>query len=159
MIPSEITTNRRVHADYICNWFGGQAISLALKYTHSAQFAAAGYQPFLVDGIEYGEVREYGNFSFTRIYEAGHEVPYYQPQAALAVFNRTLQHVNIADGTEKVTPTLESSGGPNATHTESFVSLPPTSSAGYNAWSSSVVASYSSLDNETPMASATGYAR
>lgn len=27
----------------------------------------------MVDGEEYGEVREYGKFSFTRMYQAGHE--------------------------------------------------------------------------------------
>lgn len=27
-----------------------------------------------VNGTQYGETREYGNFSFTRVYEAGHEV-------------------------------------------------------------------------------------
>jgi carboxypeptidase C (cathepsin A) len=32
----------------------------------------------VVDGTEYGEVRQYGNFSFARIYESGHEIPYYQ---------------------------------------------------------------------------------
>ena len=48
------------------------------------------YVPFLVDGVEYGMTREYGNFSFVWIYEAGHEVPYYQPMAALQLFNRTL---------------------------------------------------------------------
>ena len=48
-------------ADYICNWFGGEAVSLALNYTDSAKFAAAGYEPFVVDGTEYGEVRQYGN--------------------------------------------------------------------------------------------------
>lgn len=58
-------------ADYICNWFGGEAVSLAANYTHKAEFAASGYTPFLVDGVEYGETREYGLFSFTRIYEAG----------------------------------------------------------------------------------------
>lgn len=61
-------------ADYICNWFGGQAVSLQVNYTHAAEFRAAGYVPFVVDGTEYGEVRQYGNFSFVRIYEAGHEV-------------------------------------------------------------------------------------
>ena len=61
-----------------CNWFGGEAVSLAINYTHSAQFKAAGYAPFHVDGVEYGEVREYGNFSFVRIYEAGHSVPFSQ---------------------------------------------------------------------------------
>lgn len=137
-------------ADYICNWFGGQAISLAVNYTHSAQFAAAGYQPFTVDGGEYGEVRQYGNFSFLRIYEAGHEVPYYQRKsysysrdwhpclqmlkpetalASLAMFNRTINHMNIADGTLPVTESLSSSGGPNATHTEPFVALPSSTSA------------------------------
>lgn len=65
-------------ADYICNWFGGEAVSLAVNYTHSAQFKAAGYAPFNIDGHEYGEVREYGNFSFLRIYDSGHQVPYYQ---------------------------------------------------------------------------------
>jgi carboxypeptidase C (cathepsin A) len=61
-------------ADYICNWFGGEAVSLATQYTHTEEFNAAGYAPFTVNGVEYGETREYGNFSFTRIYEAGHEV-------------------------------------------------------------------------------------
>lgn len=117
-------------SSFQCNWFGGQAISLALNYTHSKEFAAAGYEPFTVDGTEYGEVRQYGNFSFLRIYEAGHEVPYYQPQAALQLFNRTLNHWNIADGTEMVTANLTTEGSPDATHTEAFVPLPPTSSAG-----------------------------
>jgi len=46
------------------NWFGGQAVSLQVNYTHSEQFAAAGYEPFVVDGTEYGEVRQYGNCMF-----------------------------------------------------------------------------------------------
>jgi hypothetical protein len=44
--------------------------------------------------------------------------------AALAMFNRTINHVNIADGTLPVTEDLSSSGGPNATHTEPYVALP-----------------------------------
>src|SRR4051794_4366616 len=84
----------------ICNWFGGEAVSLAANFSHATEFRAAGYAPFVVNGVEYGEVREYGNFSFTRIYESGHAVPYYQPEAALAIFSRVLDHVNIADGTQ-----------------------------------------------------------
>ncbi|KAI9736229.1 MAG: hypothetical protein M1834_001115 [Cirrosporium novae-zelandiae] len=111
-------------ADYICNWFGGQAVSLAVNYTHKAEFAAAGYEAFVVDGVQYGEVRQYGNFSFTRVYESGHEVPYYQPLASLAFYNRTLNHMNIADGTLPVTANLSTVGTANTTHTESFVPLP-----------------------------------
>ncbi|TVY94539.1 Carboxypeptidase S1-like protein A [Lachnellula willkommii] len=75
-------------ADYICNWFGGEAVSLGINYTHKEEFAASGYTPFLVDDTEYGEVRQYGNFSFLRVYESGHEVPYYQPKASLELFKR-----------------------------------------------------------------------
>ncbi|KAI1270502.1 Alpha/Beta hydrolase protein [Xylariaceae sp. FL1019] len=107
-------------ADYICNWFGGEAVSLALNYTHSKEFAEAGYAPFMVDGVEYGESRQYGNFSFTRIYESGHEIPYYQPVAALEFFKRTLNDYVLADGTTKITATYESNGTAKATHTESY---------------------------------------
>ncbi|KAJ5658097.1 Peptidase S10 serine carboxypeptidase [Penicillium longicatenatum] len=114
-------------ADYICNWFGGQAISLATKYKHSKEFQAAGYAPFLVDGVEYGETREYGNFSFTRVYEAGHEVPFYQPIAALQLFNRTLNGWELPTGEKKLTPAFGSSGPASATHTQSSVALPTAS--------------------------------
>jgi carboxypeptidase D len=36
-------------ADYVCNWKGGEALSLALKHESQAEFAAAGYQPFMYD--------------------------------------------------------------------------------------------------------------
>lgn len=41
-------------ADYICNWFGGEAISLAANYSDADKFRAAGYAPMTVNGIEYG---------------------------------------------------------------------------------------------------------
>jgi hypothetical protein len=121
-----------------------------MDYTHSDEFRASGYEAMVVDGTEYGEVRQYGNFSFARVYESGHEVPYYQRKclshlssgklghtmvfanmkllavAALAYFNRTLYHYDIATGEVKVTANLTSSGPANATHTNSFV--PVTSS-------------------------------
>ncbi|KAK7546083.1 Alpha/Beta hydrolase protein [Phyllosticta citricarpa] len=115
-------------ADYICNWFGGEAVSLKVNYSHQDEFRAAGYEPFVVDGTEYGEVRQYGNFSFLRIYEAGHEVPYYQPVASLAMFNRTVFHYDVATGETPVTANLTTEGEAQATHTESFVPLPTSTS-------------------------------
>lgn len=111
--------------------FGGQAISLAINYTDSVEFAAAGYTPYTVSGAEYGEVRQYGNFSFLRIYEAGHEVPYYQPEASLEMFRRVLLGLDVATGNLRFGGNYSTNGLPNATHTESFVALPTsTSSAG-----------------------------
>lgn len=116
-------------ADYICNWMGGQAVSLAANYSHAEKFRTAGYVPMIVDGMEYGETREYGNFSFTRVYEAGHEVPYYQPIAALALFNRTINGFDSATGEKRVTSDLETTGEASATHTEPFVPLPSSTGA------------------------------
>jgi carboxypeptidase C (cathepsin A) len=117
-------------ADYICNWFGGEAVSLAMNYTDSEEFQAAGYAPFVVDGEEYGEVREYGNFSFTRIYEAGHEIPYYQPKASLEIFKRVLSKLVISDGSQVVTDDYSTNGTAESTHTEPYVPLPsPTASS------------------------------
>ncbi|PLB44706.1 putative carboxypeptidase S1 [Aspergillus steynii IBT 23096] len=114
-------------ADYICNWFGGEAVSLAVNYTHTSKFRASGYIPLTVDGVEYGETREYGNFSFTRVYQAGHEVPYYQPIASLQLFNRTLFGWDIAEGATQIWPGYSTNGTARATHTESYVPLPTAS--------------------------------
>lgn len=117
-------------ADYICNWFGGEAVSLALSYTNSAEFRAAGYQPMIVNGAEYGQVRQYGNFSFTRVYEAGHEVPFYQPEASLALFRRVLGDVDLATGEVILTDTYVSNGTANSTHTEPYVPIPSITASG-----------------------------
>jgi carboxypeptidase C (cathepsin A) len=60
--------------DYACNWYGGELLSLAINYTDSEKFKDAGYSPVYVnDSYTGGQVRQYGNLSFTRVYEAGHE--------------------------------------------------------------------------------------
>lgn len=111
-------------ADYICNWFGGEAVSLAANFTGAEEFRAAGYAPMVVDGVHYGDVREYGNFSFVRLFDAGHEAPYYQPVAALAHFNRTINMFDTATGQTKITPDYATNGSAKSTHTNAYVPLP-----------------------------------
>lgn len=61
-------------ADYACAWNGGEAVSLAVNYSSAAQFRAAGYQDMQVNETYVGgQVRQHGNFSFVRVYNAGHE--------------------------------------------------------------------------------------
>lgn len=120
------------------NWFGGEAVSLLIDYEHSAEFRQAGYEPFMVDGTQYGEVRQYGNFSFMRMYEAGHEVPFYQPKASLEAFRRVLGNLVLSDGSEAVTADYETEGEAETTHTESFVPLPSSSSMASASMSSGV---------------------
>ena len=95
-----------------------------MDYTHSAIFRKSGYAPFIVDGAEYGAVRQHGNFSFLRVYEAGHAVAYYQPKAALEMFRRVLESKDLATGRVNLTEDYSTRGKNHATHQEPFVALP-----------------------------------
>ncbi|KAF1851112.1 alpha/beta-hydrolase [Cucurbitaria berberidis CBS 394.84] len=85
--------------DYACNWYGGELLSLAIPYPNASSFAEAGYSNVVVnDTYIGGQVRQFGNLSFTRIYQAGHEVPAYQPETAYKIFQRALFNFDIATG-------------------------------------------------------------
>lgn len=79
--------------------YGGELVSLAINHSASASFFSAGYADVRVnDTYSGGQVRQHGNLSFTRVYQAGHEVPYYQPQTAYEIFTRALFNKDIATG-------------------------------------------------------------
>ncbi|KAI0182161.1 serine carboxypeptidase [Hypoxylon sp. FL1284] len=108
-----LESNIKVHMmygdrDYACNWIGGEAVSLAINYTGTDKFHAAGYTDIVInDTYVGGQVRQYGNFSFSRVYEAGHEVPAYQPETAYRMFHRALFNQDIATGTVDLIETPE----------------------------------------------------
>lgn len=94
-------------ADYNCNWLGGEVVAAEVS---APKWALAGYTNITTsDGIVHGQVKQAGSFSFVRIYESGHEVPFYQPLAALEMFERAVAKVDIATGTIAV------AGGGNGT--------------------------------------------
>ncbi|KAF2860672.1 alpha/beta-hydrolase [Piedraia hortae CBS 480.64] len=118
-------------ADYICNWQGGEAVSLAIAQAmanatdeaisrYSTAFPAAGYS-YIATNSSYvgGEVRQYGNFSFSRIYEAGHFVPYYQPETAFTLFTRAIYGAELATGQLVDTTNLPNSHRNYSTKTHS----------------------------------------
>jgi carboxypeptidase C (cathepsin A) len=60
--------------DYQCNWLGGEAISLAIKSNTTSSFMNAGYANIETNSSYVGGlVRQYGNLSFSRVFQAGHE--------------------------------------------------------------------------------------
>jgi hypothetical protein len=101
--------------DYACNWYGGELLSLAINYTGSENFRNSGYSPvFVNESYTGGQVRQHGNLSFTRVYEAGHEVPAYQPETAYKIFMRALFNYDIATGNVSTTSYPDySTGGPS----------------------------------------------
>jgi cathepsin A (carboxypeptidase C) len=78
-------------ADFICNWLGNKAWSEALDWPGQKKFAAASMKDLkLSDGTKTGQVKTSGNFTFMRLFAAGHMVPYDQPEPSLDFFNRWL---------------------------------------------------------------------
>jgi len=86
--------------------YGGEAISLAIDSKISSKFHAAGYAK-LQTNTNYigGLVRQFGNLSFTRVFSAGHEVPYYQPETAYKIFSRVMFNKDVATGKINTEPT------------------------------------------------------
>ncbi|KAI0147198.1 alpha/beta-hydrolase [Xylariaceae sp. FL1272] len=103
-------------ADYNCNWLGNQAVVEEVK---APFFEKAGFTDLQTsDGITHGQVKQAGKFSFTRIYESGHEVPFYQPLASLEYFERAIKGVDIETGKHKVNQAYLSKGTQSSTYRE-----------------------------------------
>ena len=85
-------------ADFICNWLGNRAWTLALPWTGQASFQRSPELPWRDphSGNMTGITREYrsmdaslhGSFTFLRVFGAGHMVPYDQPASSLDMVQR-----------------------------------------------------------------------
>ncbi|EME45168.1 hypothetical protein DOTSEDRAFT_23237 [Dothistroma septosporum NZE10] len=132
-------------ADYACNWYGGQAVAYAIAnalpsypwptavassgagvpVTYASGFASAGWAEIVVnDSYVGGAVKQYGNLSFSRVYDAGHFVPYYQPETAFQIFARIIMGSDLATAADVDLATYTSNGTANSTHTNRVPSPP-----------------------------------
>lgn len=103
-------------SDYVCNWLGGEVVADMINATG---FCDAGYVNITTsDNVVHGQVKQSGLFSFLRIYESGHEVPFYQPLAALEIFERALKQVDIATGEVEIDDDYRTKGTPTSTYRE-----------------------------------------
>lgn len=104
-----------VHDAYGLAGLGGEQISLSIQSKISSNFARAGYDnietnPSYIGGI----VRQHGNLSFARVFQAGHEVPHYQPETAYQIFNRVMFNTDVATGKITTGANYSTSGSVNA---------------------------------------------
>lgn len=78
--------------DYICNWIGNKQWSDALPYSDHESFLIAPTKPYHTKTQKHsaGEVKNYDIFTYLRVYDAGHMVPYDQPEIALDMLNTWL---------------------------------------------------------------------
>ena len=105
-----------ISADFNCNKWGGEAFSHTLSNIPAYTSNTVGYTNISSsDNKVHGQVKSAGHFSFVRIYESGHEVPFYQPLVSLEMLNRTIMGYDIATGTTKVTASYGTKGSVNST--------------------------------------------
>ena len=103
-------------ADYVCNWLAGEVIADMLD---APGYSEAGFVNISSsDGKVHGQVRQAGRFAFARIYESGHEVPFYQPVVALELFERVVKGMDIQTGKTRLTPSYQTSGAKASTFRE-----------------------------------------
>ncbi|KAL9575880.1 MAG: hypothetical protein Q9212_007605, partial [Teloschistes hypoglaucus] len=73
--------------------------SLQIPYSQQPAYTSAGYAPIVTNSTYTGGlVRQHGNLSFARVFQAGHEVPSYQPETAYRIFTRAIFGMDIATG-------------------------------------------------------------
>ncbi|TWU77746.1 hypothetical protein ED733_008576 [Metarhizium rileyi] len=115
--------------DYICNWYGGEAVSLAVANQagpdYATRFHAAGYAPIVVNNSYVGGVvRQYGNLSFSRIYQAGHSLAWFQPETAFQVFARIMMGTSVSTGETISLSSFNTTGSPAASHSDKLPAMP-----------------------------------
>ena len=66
----------------------------------------------------HGQAKQSGLFTFARIYDSGHEIPYYQPLTALTLFERAITGYDIATGENVVNGAYVTVGPEKSTYRE-----------------------------------------
>ena len=82
-----------------------------MGYPGAANFRSAGYTPIETnESYTGGLVRQHGNVSFSRIFEAGHSAAYYQPETTYRIFDRAMSGKDIGTGDVEASDDYSSEG-------------------------------------------------
>lgn len=68
----------------------------AVTFPGQANFKAKELLSYKVEGAAGGTFKTQDNFSFLRVFGAGHEVPFYTPALALQVFEQTMKGLPLS---------------------------------------------------------------
>ncbi|KIM60463.1 hypothetical protein SCLCIDRAFT_1216729 [Scleroderma citrinum Foug A] len=77
--------------DIICNWVGGYAAALAMTWYGKDKLNGAPLSNMTLNGTPIASVVNVDNFSYARVYGAGHEVAAFRPAAALEIFSQIIR--------------------------------------------------------------------
>ncbi|KAK2760863.1 hypothetical protein FQN54_002103 [Arachnomyces sp. PD_36] len=104
--------------DYRCNWMGAESVSMGLDYKEAEKFRESGYQEISTNEDYVGGLaRQYGGFSFSRVFHAGHSVASYQPETVYQIFMRAMFNKDVPTGklsTDRYGPPYQSITTPDS---------------------------------------------
>ena len=69
--------------DFICPYMGGQKVSENLNWKGKDAFGKEKMKNYTMNGVKVGEYKQYGLLYYATVYDAGHRVPYDQPEWTL----------------------------------------------------------------------------
>jgi len=91
--------------DYRCPWIGAENLTLEARWDGAERYARAGYEEIRVNGSYVGGVtKQSGPLSFSRVFQAGHDVSWYQPETSFRIFDRAVFRRDIPTGTRDLRP-------------------------------------------------------
>lgn len=97
--------------DYRCPWLGVEQLSLAANWTGADAYKEAGYEEIRVnDSYVGGVVKQHGALSFARVFDAGHDVAYSQPETVAKIQDRSLSGHDVATGRAVVDSSFSTRG-------------------------------------------------
>lgn len=83
--------------DFMVDWIGTKTYLKELAWPHQQHWSTTPDEVYNVAGVQRGMQRSHSGLTFVQLYQAGHLVPYDQPEAALAMMREFI----YADATSK----------------------------------------------------------
>ncbi|THZ26063.1 alpha/beta-hydrolase [Aureobasidium pullulans] len=90
--------------DTRCNWLSGETVANTIDWKGKSAYAAAGYQETQTNSTYIGGLtKQFRSLSFTRVFQAGHAVGFFQPQTVFEIFERSsVWGTDVATGKQKI---------------------------------------------------------
>ncbi|TFK89212.1 alpha/beta-hydrolase [Polyporus arcularius HHB13444] len=78
-------------ADINCNWLGGHASVLAMDWYGNETLHNTPFTNMTIHGDAVAAIQNVDKFTFARVFQAGHEIPAFQPAAAFEIFAQIIR--------------------------------------------------------------------
>jgi hypothetical protein len=97
--------------DYRVPWTSAESLSTAANWSGATIYREAGYEGIQVNNSYVGGVaKQHGLLSFSRVFQAGHDVAWYQPETSFRIFNRAIFGRDIPTGRKNLTTKWSTKG-------------------------------------------------